>query len=405
MASITDTDPLPVAESGGFRPSMLLNDSRYRSVTLQVITLVLVVAGFVWLGWNAKENLEALGKDFRFDFLSQPASYDINQTLIDYTSRSPHWKAAVAGILNTFVVAILGIVTATIMGVLAGVARLSNNWIIARLMTVYVEVFRNVPLLIWILVAIALLTDVFPGPRNPWLLPGEIGAITKRGVYLPALTFGEGSLWVVAAFVLGIVAAFLFRRWARERQMRTGQILPVVPIMLALVIIPPLVVEFIGQSTIGVSYPEANRFGNFSGGFEMSGALFALWMGLSLYTGAFIAEVVRGGIQAVSKGQREAAAALGLRPGRVMNLVVLPQALRIIIPPLISQYLNLIKNSSLAIATGYMDVTGTLGGITLNQTGREMECIILLMSFYLTVSILVSAVMNAYNKRIALTER
>ena len=388
-----------------FRIGMLLNDSRYRSITLQVIALALFLAGVVWLVLNAAANLEALGKDFNFGFLFQPASYDIGQTLIDYTSRSPHWKAAAVGLLNTLLVAVLGIIAATILGVLAGVARLSNNWIVAKLMTVYVEVFRNVPLLIWILLAIAVYSFGFPTPRAAYERGEEVWvAFTNRGIYLTWPDFQPGSWVVVAAFFAGLVAAFLFRAYARKRQLATGEQLPWVKVGLALVLVPPLVAYFLAGQPIGLDRPSLRGF-NMGGGVEIQGALFALWVGLSVYTGAFIAEVVRGGIQAVSKGQREAASALGLRPNRVMNLVILPQALRIIIPPLISQYLNLIKNSSLAIATGYFDITGTLGGVTLNQTGREMECLLLLMAVYLTISLTVSFVMNIYNERVALKER
>lgn len=405
MASVTDTGPLPEEREESFRLSMLLNDSRYRSITLQVITLALFAYGVWWLIDNTIQNFADLGKTFSFDFLWAPASYDIDQTLIDYNSRSPHWKAAVVGILNTLLVAVLGIIAATILGVIAGVARLSSNWIVARLMTVYVEVFRNVPLLIWILLAIAIYSVAFPSPRGAFEPNEELWvAFTNRGIYLTMPDFQDGAWVVMLAFLAGLVATWAFRRYAKRRQARTGELLPWVKVGLALVIVPTVAAYFLAGQPIGLDHPALRGF-NMAGGFRMSGALFALWIGLSVYTGAFIAEVVRSGIQAVSKGQTEAAGALGLRPGRIMNLVVLPQALRIIIPPLISQYLNLIKNSSLALATGYYDITGTLGGVTLNQTGREMECILLLMAFYLFVSLTVSALMNVYNKSVALKER
>ena len=410
-----------------FRMGMLLSDQRYRSITLQVIALAAFVALVAFLVYNVSEKFEEAGKDFSFSFLWQPASYDIRQTLIDYTSRSPHWKAAVVGILNTFVVAILGIVTATILGVLAGVARLSRNWLVARIMTVYVEIFRNVPLLIWLLVVILVSVNVFPLPRNAWSLGsaleslvntitfGAIGggeeplfgplvAFTNRGVRVIGPVFEEGSGWVVLAFLAALVGAWFIRRYAKREQAATGRIIPWVKLSALLVIGVTVAAYYLAGRPISADPVVAGRF-NLTGGIDISVSLFALWIGLSLYTGAFIAEIVRSGILAVSNGQREAASALGLQPKRVMNLVILPQALRVIIPPLISQYLNLIKNSSLAIVTGYFDIVGTLGGITLNQTGREMESLLLVMLFYLTVSLTLSAVMNAYNNRVVLKER
>ena len=407
-----------------FRPSMLLNDKRYRGITLQVITALALAFSVWWLISNVAAQFELLGKTFSFSFLNTPASYDIDQTLIPYTSRSPHWAAAVAGVLNTLLVAFLGVVFATILGVLVGIGRLSSNWLVARLMTVYVELFRNVPVLIWIIISIAVFTTIFPTPRQAWTLGGGLGSLvevltfglysgepigqiatfTNRGIRLTAPVFREGSLLLAVIFFASLVGAYFFRRYAKARQMRTGEQLPWVWICLAIVLVPTLGAFFALGRPIGLDVPELSGF-NFSGGWRVSGALFALWLGLTLYTAAFIAEVVRAGIQAVSKGQREAAFALGLPAKRVMNLVILPQALRIIIPPLISQYLNLTKNSSLAIATGYFDITGTLGGITLNQTGREMECLLLVMLFYLLISLSISSLMNVYNSRVALKER
>ena len=403
---------------------MLLNDKRYRGITLQLITVVALIFSVWWLVSNVAAQFALLGKDFSFRFLQAPASYDIDQTLIPYTSRSSHLRAAMVGVLNTLLVAFLGIIFATIIGVLAGVGRLSTNWLVRKLTTVYVEVFRNVPVLIWIYISIAIFTTVFPTPRQAWTLGGGLGQLlqwltlglydgepigqiavfTNRGVRFTAPDFLPGSGIVVAVLLASIAAAYAFYRFAKARQMRTGQQLPWVWIALAIVVVPTLVTFFAMGRPIGLDVPELTGF-NFSGGWRMSGALFALWLGLTVYTGAFIAEVVRSGIQAVAKGQREAAFALGLPPKRVMNLVILPQALRIIIPPLISQYLNLTKNSSLAIVTGYFDITGTLGGITLNQTGREMESLLLVMLFYLLISLSISGLMNIYNSRVALKER
>ncbi|WP_420392890.1 amino acid ABC transporter permease [Acuticoccus sp.] len=398
---------MSVATSPGspvFRIEMLWRDERYRSGFIQAITMILLMLGVGWLVSNTITNLNALGKDFDFGFLWQPANYDINQRLIEYDSRDTNARAAVVGILNTLLVAAMGCVTATVLGISAGVLRLSKNWLIAKLMAVYVEAFRNVPILIWILLVAALVNESLPSPRD--YRDVETGAVvlTNRGFYVPAPVFGEGSGVVLAVLAASIVGIVLLRAWARRRQEATGAQTPVLLIGLGLLVVPTALATLALGQPITFELPELAGF-NFQGGIFMRDSLIALWLALSLYTGAFIAEIVRAGILAVSHGQSEAAFALGLRPNRAMSLVILPQALRVIVPPLISQFLNLTKNSSLAIAVGYMDATGTLGGITLNQTGREMECILLLMAFYLLVSLAISAVMNAYNARVSLVER
>ena len=375
------TEPLPEQ----FRIGMLLNDTRYRSYTIQIIALFIFMLALAFLVSNTINNLALLGKDFRFDFLWEPASYDINQRLIEYTSRSPHWKAALVGILNTLLVAFLGCIAATIIGVIAGVLRLSHNWLVSRLMTVYVEGVRNVPVLLQILLWYALFIEALPTPRGSTPTLGGALVATNRGFYIPSPIYADGAGIVAIVFVLSLIAIYVFRRWAHKRQDATGEQLPTFWISLGLLFVPTILFYFIMGSPISLQYPELKGF-NYRGGLHMRNSLVALWLALSVYTGAFIAEIVRSGIMAISHGQTEASYALGLRPNRTMNLIILPQALRVIIPPLISQYLNLTKNSSLAIAVGYMDATGTLGGITLNQTGREMECIMLLMLFYLTVS-------------------
>jgi len=391
---------------------MLLTDTRYRSYTIQIFALFLLMLIFGWLFSNVVENFARLGKTFSFSFMLDPASYDINQTLwYNYTSRSPHWMAALVGISNTLLVAVLGCITATVLGVVAGVLRLSKNWVVAKLMTVYIEVIRNIPVLIQILIVAAVINEALPSPGEFRGAQAEASAMlggalvmTNRGFYLASPIFEDGFLSVFIVFLVMVLAAIAFGRWAHQRQERTGEILPIFWIRLGLIAIPTFIIFYAMGSPLSWEIPELKGF-NFRGGFFARDSLIALWFALSLYTGAFIAENVRAGIQAVSHGQTEAAYALGLRPGRTMQMVILPQALRVIIPPLISQYLNLTKNSSLAIAVGYMDATGTLGGITLNQTGREMESILLLMSFYLIVSLLISAVMNWYNNRVKLTER
>ena len=409
MTTLTD----PPKDS--FRLSMLLYDTRYRSMTIQVVALLVFSAFVWWLIGNTAQNLSDLGKEPSFRFLSEPAGYDINQRLIEYNSQSSHFRAAMVGVLNTLVIAFLGCILATILGVVIGVLRLSSNWIVARIMTVYVEMFRNVPVLLWIVLAMAILIETLPAPRafrgdnaTASMFMDSV-AVTNRGIYVPAPSFSSGLassgmtwLLVIAVLAASIFAVILVRRKATATQNATGVRPTTWPLQLGLLIAPTAIVLFV----FGLSWtsPELKGF-NFTGGLHLRNSLIALWLALSLYTAAFIAENVRSGIMAISKGQSEAAGALGLRPNRIMNLVVLPQALRVIIPPLISQYLNLTKNSSLAIAVGYMDITGTLMGISLNQTGRELETLLLGMLIYLTISLLISTAMNVYNSRMQLTER
>ncbi|MEP1199097.1 amino acid ABC transporter permease [Tateyamaria sp.] len=404
MSTITDPP------QGAFRPSMLLNDTRYRSYTFQFIALIVLIASFAFLGSNLFSNLAAAGLNISYQFLGSPAGYDINQALVEYNSQSTNARAALVGILNTLLVAFLACITATIFGVIAGVLRLSNNWLVSKLMSFYVEIFRNIPVLIWIIIIFTIMTAVMPAPRAfrgddaTASMVMNAFAFTNRGVYIPAPVWGPGSLIVVAVFILSIIGVFAYRRYATKLLYDTGRLLPMGWPSLAILFVPTLLMFFIMGRPIGLEYPELKGF-NFAGGIKIGGPLIALWFALSIYTGAFIAENVRAGIQAISKGQTEAAGALGLRSGRIMNLVVLPQALRVIIPPLISQYLNITKNSSLAIAVGYADITATLGGITLNQTGRAIECVLLLMLFYLTISLCISAIMNVYNNSVKLKER
>ncbi|MEM1074607.1 MAG: ABC transporter permease subunit [Pseudomonadota bacterium] len=404
MTTLTD----PPRES--FRLSMLINDTRYRSMTFQAIALLALIVSFAYLLNNLFTNLAAAGLNISYTFLGDPAGYDINQTLVEYDSQSPHSQAAIVGVLNTLLVAFLACITATLFGVVAGVLRLSKNWLVAKLMSFYVEIFRNIPVLIWIIIIFTIMTAVMPAPRafrgdepDATMLLGAF-AFTNRGVYIPAPIWGPGSIVVVLTFLASIVGVVGYRRYATNLLYSTGKLLPMGWPSLAIFFVPSILMYFIMGRPISLEYPELGGF-NFSGGIQIGAPLIALWFALSIYTGAFIAENVRAGIQAVSKGQTEAASALGLRPNRVMNLVVLPQALRVIIPPLISQYLNITKNSSLAIAVGYADITATLGGITLNQTGRAIECVLLLMLFYLTISLSISSIMNAYNKSVALKER
>ena len=427
------------APQKSFKLSMLLYDTRYRSLTIQVIFLIIFMAAAAWLVNNTIQNLAALGKDFDFGFLTQRAGYDINQMLVEYSNNSTHARAMLIGLLNTLLVAFLGCITATIIGVIAGVLRLSKNWIVARLMTVYIETFRNIPVLLWIIVIMAIMTEAMPQPRDfrgedpaATMKLGDSVAITNRGVYIPRIGFerslggnndaallAEGAtqeevdalpppsaftdwLLIIVVFGASIYAVNYNTKRATHIQETTGLRPNTWHVNLALIIVPVAVVMFALGAT--VVNPYLKGF-NFTEGMHLRNSLISLWLALSIYTGAFIAENVRAGIMAINKGQSEAAFALGIRPSRTMRLVILPQAMRVIVPPLISQYLNLTKNSSLAIAVGYMDLRATLGGITLNQTGRELEAMLLMMLIYLVISLLISSVMNFYNTRTQLRER
>ncbi len=414
------------APKESFRLSMLIYDTRYRAVTIQVFVLILVAAFFAWLLNNTIENLAIRGKEFNYGFLWQRAGYDIGQQLIPYTNDSTHFRALLVGLLNTLAVAVLGCIFATILGVLIGVLRLSKNWLVSRLMTVYVEVFRNVPVLLWILLAYVILSEVTPSPRDfkaaegvepaaSMVLGGTV-AITNRGTNIPAPMvdhslggFEIGGIPVnltVLAFIAVLVASF----WANARILTAARLKqeatgdrPTTWWKSLLVLFAPIIALSLA---LGLHWdiPALAGF-NFKGGILVAHSFTALLVALTLYTSAFIAEIVRAGILAISKGQSEAAFALGLRPGRTMSLVILPQALRVIIPPLISQYLNITKNTSLGIAVSYLDLRGTLGGISLNQTGRELECMLLMMAIYLTLSLTISTVMNFYNKSVQLKAR
>jgi general L-amino acid transport system permease protein len=418
------------APKEAFRLSMLIYDTRYRSYTIQVAVLVLLLLFMGWITDNTIKNLAERGKDISFNFLWQRAGYDIDQQLIPYTNDSTHGRAAVIGILNTLVVAIFGCLFATVIGVVAGVLRLSKNWLVARIMTVYVEVFRNVPVVLWIIVASVFLTETQPQPRDykvtdEMIAAGESPkaemlfgafAITGRSTNMPAPLLTRPlptveiatvpvslSLLAFLAVVIGsVMVNSRYRAKVKAEQEATG-LRPTTWWKSLLILFGPSIALLVAMG-LHLDYPALKGF-NFQGGISVSHAFSALLVALSLYTGAFIAENVRGGIQAISRGQSEAAFALGLRPGRAMKLVILPQALRVIIPPLISQYLNLTKNTSLGIAVGYLDLRGTLGGITMNQTGREMECMLLMMGIYLVISLIVSSVMNAYNNAVKLKER
>lgn len=383
--------------------SRLWNDKETRSVIIQVFAFAAIFAFFFFMVRNAIINLEAIGKDISFDFLSQPASYDISQALIEYDSRSSHFTAMLVGIINTLLVAAFGIVLATILGFFLGVLRLSKNWITNRLAYVYIEYVRNVPVLLHILLIHGLIVHALPLPKNAVNI-ADSAFLTNRGFFLPSPDFQPLFWMVIAVFIIGALFSIWFIRYAKKVQDATGKRYPVALICLSATVLAPFLIFLITGAPIDWETPELKGF-NYKGGMVVRPEFIALWLALSCYTAAFIGEIVRAGITAVSWGQTEASSALGISRGRTLSLVVIPQALRIIVPPLTSQYLNITKNSSLAIAIGYMDIVATIGGISLNQTGREMECMTIVLLLYLSFSLLISAFMNWYNKRIKLTER
>jgi general L-amino acid transport system permease protein len=385
----------------------LLYNPALRSIVYQVVTLVVIISA-VWYAWNnVVQNLARANMTAGFGFLNSRAGFDLAQTLIAYSSDSTYFRALQVGLINTLVVAVAGIVTATIVGLLVGIGRLSHNWLIARLCTVYVEIFRNIPPLLviffWYLGVLALLPSIRTIFQHLKEDPDAVFFISNRGIYMPAPVFGEGFGVVASAFVIGVLAAIAFTVWANARQRATGQRPPVLWVNLGLIVLFPFLVLLVMGSPVTLDYAVPGSF-NMKGGMVIGPEFLALYLALSLYTASFIAEIVRAGIRGVSKGQSEASYALGLRPGQATRLVVLPQALRIIIPPLTSQYLNLIKNSSLAVAVGYADLVA-VGGTILNQSGKSIEIISIWMLIYVSISLITSLFMNWFNAKMALVER
>jgi general L-amino acid transport system permease protein len=399
MAAISETG------SGPSNPIVRLwRDKDTRSLIIQIVTLVVILTAVTLLLRNVVLNLERVGKEFSFDFFLYPAGYDITfSPFIDYTSRSTHLQAALVGVLNTLLVATCGIVLATIMGFTMGVLRLSSNWLVSRLVYCFLEFTRNIPVLLHILFIHGLVVTLLPVPKKAVNFADSF-FLTNRGFFIPQPVWEAGSEFVAAAFLISIAFIFFFVRWAKKVRDETGRIYPVFWISVGSFIGLTGFAFLVTGMPLSWAIPELKGF-NFTGGFSIKPEFIALWLALSYYTSCFIAEIVRAGIMAVSHGQTEAAHALGLRPNRTLQLIVIPQALRVIVPPLASQYLNLTKNSSLAIAIGYMDIVATVGGITLMQTGKEMETMIVVLMAYLLFSLLISGFMNWYNNKMALVER
>ena len=386
----------------GWNVRSLIYDPRFRSIFFQAITIVVLVAIAWWIADNTIENLTRSKTASGFQFLRSRAGFDVGQSLIPYSSDSTYGRALVVGLLNTLLVAIAGIITATIIGFIVGIGRLSHNWLIAKLCTVYVEVFRNIPPLLVIFFWYSGVLAVLPQPRESLALPFGM-FLNNRGLAFPKPILENGSLLLVVAFLIAGAGAIFLKRWATARQNATGKPFPTISTGIALIIGLPLLTFLALGAPMAFDYPVAGKF-NLTGGSVIGPEFMSLYLALSFYTASFIAEIVRSGIRGVPKGQSEAAASLGLQPGKITRLVVIPQALRIIIPPLTSQYLNLTKNSSLAIAIGFSDLV-SVGGTILNQTGQAIEIVVIWMIVYLTISILTSIFMNWFNAKMALVER
>jgi general L-amino acid transport system permease protein len=378
------------------------NDERSRALLFQALIFGVIIAVLTYLGHNAAVNLRLQGIRFGFGFLDHEAGFEISPALIPYTPADGYTYAMLVGLLNTLMVAAIGIVFATVLGLAVGLLRLSGNWLVGRAALGYVELMRNTPLVLQLFVWWNVLRISAPGPRVAWqVVPGVF--VSNRGVALPVPEYDPGFRWVLAALVVGILAAMGLSYWARRRQERTGQPFPTLVAALALIVLPPAAVFVALGAPFHLDMPQLGAF-NFRGGVTVTPEFAALLVGLVVYTAAFIGEIVRSGIQAVSRGQSEAALALGLKRRHVLRLVVLPQAVRTMIPPLTSEYLNLAKNSTLAVAIGFADyfsVTNTI----LNQTGHAIEAMTLVAAVYLSLSLSLSLLMNFYNRRVALVER
>ena len=399
--AIDDAGRMPVTTQQPPKAS-LLNDPKVRGILIQVLLIAALLAFAGWIINNTATNLQRANIASGFDFLSKRAGFEIGQSPVPYSPDRSYLYALYVGFLNTMVVAGIGIAAATIIGFLVGIGRLSRNWLIRQISTVYVEVFRNIPPLLVILFWYFGVIAVLPAPRDAF--DTGIGiTLSNRGAIMPKLLFEEGSSLIFIALFVAVVVTFFLARWAHIRQMATGQRFPVLPWAIGLLLGLPAMAYLVAGMPIGIEFSEETRFGR-RGGFQVQPEFLALILALSIYTASFIAEIVRAGILAVSHGQTEAASSLGLRAGPILRLIVIPQALRVIIPPLTSQYLNLTKNSSLAVAVGYADLVA-VGGTILNQTGQAVEIVAIWMLVYLTISLVTSLFMNWFNSKMALVER
>lgn len=381
----------------------IINNKKNRAYFSQASLIIVLVAVFAYLAGNAIENLTRQGIASGWGFLEMRAGFDLKESLVSYSAESTYGRAYLVGLVNTILVSVFGIILASILGFFIGIARLSDNWLVSRMAYWYVELTRNIPVLLWIYVWYYAVFLKLPVPKKAITL-GDSLVLTNRGMYIPKPEFLDNFLYVVITFVVAVVAFIAYRLKVKQIQNDTGKQLPLFSVGFGLIIGLPIVVFFLMGSPVQFDYPALKGF-NFKGGMHLSPQFSALWMGLSVYTSAAIAEAVRSGIMAVDKGQTEASYSVNLTSRQTMWMIVIPQSMRVIVPPLNSQYMNLMKNSSLAIATGYMDVTGVMGGVVLNQTGQALECMAAVMATYLILSLIISIVMNIINKRVQIVER
>ncbi len=389
----------------------LLYDPKIRSMFYQLVALVSIIGFGYWIWNNAATNMESRGIRTGFDFLWSRAGFDIIQRPVEYSQDASYGQAFLVGLVNTLIVAALGVILATILGFIIGIARLSKNYVIKKIATVYIETFRNIPLLLQIFFWYHAVLKPLPGPRTIYE-KGELVAfgINNRGAYLPRPVYGDYSELLLAGFVIALICIFFLSKWAKTRQENTGLPFPTFLTSLAMIIIFPIIgygiATMFATETAPVSFDYARMAGfQLKGGLPIIPELVALLIALAVYTAAFIAEIVRAGIQSVDHGQTEAAQALGVKSDITLRKIIIPQALRVIIPPLTSQYLNLAKNSSLATAIAYPDLFAVFAGTALNQTGQAVEIISMTMAVYLLISLTTSMFMNWYNAKMSLVER
>ena len=379
------------------------SDERFRSIFFQTLVVGLFALGIFFIVQTTAYNLEKRNIATGWRFLSDPAGFDISfSPFLEFKSTDTHLKVYFVGVLNTLLVSITGCIAATILGFLVGIIRLSSNWLLSRISYIYVEFTRNVPLLLQIILWYSILIQLPRVKQSLQIL--DVFYISNRGLYSPRPIFESGFTYIFIAIILALISSFLIRRWAKKRQDTSGEQFPVFYTSFGLIFIIPLILFFILGSPMSFEHPEMKGF-NFKGGLVIRPEFIAMFLALSIYTAAFISETVRSGILSVTKGQREASGALGLKKNWIMRLIIIPQALRVIVPPLTSQYLNLTKNSSLGIAVGYADLVHGFGGISLNQTGQAIECMAITMATYLLISLTISFFMNIYNRSIQFKEK
>ena len=379
----------------------------FKKILPQLLTLVVVILVFGFFSYNAQVNMENRGITFGYGFLSQESSFDVQFSLIEYDGSHSYFRAYLVGLLNTILVSVIGIIFATIIGVIVGIARLSNNYLIERTAAIYVEFFRNIPLLLQIFFWYFAALRALPLPEKAEPMFG-VFFLTIKGFFVPAFVWNNLDIFIYSV-IAAIIAIIFVRIYAKKKQENLGIQTPVLLISIGLLIILPLLSFLLGGVSASINIPVIEQLSQtsftYKGGLKLPPELISLALALSLYTATFIAECVRAGVQGVNKGQKEAAASIGLTPNQVLKLVVMPQALRIIIPPTTNQYLNLTKNSSLAAAIAYPDLVLVFAGTALMQTGRAIEIVSITMLTYLTLSITISIFMNWYNKKIAIKEK